>query len=136
MLNFLATILGAFMGRKLKIPKPPRPAPPRLPTHLTSGPSVGMNYPEAFVWWQQSMHGGKFPFQCCGPDCGLTIPLKNRVSQSSRRCPGCGTKITLEAIDDQLLEWERDRRKQIKEMNAGCLGLVLVVSVAVGIWFF
>jgi len=66
-----------------------------------------MDFPEAFVWWKDRFPGRTFPFEC--PDCQTVIELRQRVSQRTRACPGCGFKVTIAAIDDQLTQSEPDR---------------------------
>jgi hypothetical protein len=46
-------------------------------------------------------------------------------------CPGCGFRITVEAIDRQLREWEDERQRILAQQRSGCAGVVLLL-VSVG----
>ena len=67
------------------------------------------NFPRAFVWWQDRFHGRTFPFDC--RQCRTTIELRQRVTQTNRKCPGCGYQITIDRIDAQLERWEDERQR-------------------------
>lgn len=45
------------------------------------------------------MAGYKYQWKC--PNCGTSIQLKMRVTQTKRKCPHCGTLVTSEEIDKQ-----------------------------------
>jgi DNA-directed RNA polymerase subunit RPC12/RpoP len=77
------------------------PAVPQPPSQEAQDPvSRPRNYAEDFVRWQRRFPGQNFPFIC--PKCDTHVQLRQRVVQSRRVCPGCGFRITTEAIDSQL----------------------------------
>ena len=80
-------------------PPPPAPPPPK-PT----------DYPTAFVWWRDRSEDHKFPFPC---QCGVVVPLRQRVVLSKRVCPGCGREITIADIDACLDASEYNRKRTI-----------------------
>jgi uncharacterized Zn finger protein len=45
------------------------------------------------------MAGYKYFWRC--PNCGTSLELKMRVTQTKRKCPECGTLVTPEEIDRQ-----------------------------------
>lgn len=89
-----------------------------------------VNYPEAFVWWARRYRGRRFPFRCLG--CGVVTSLNQRVVMSSRKCPGCGRRITLGDIDRQLEAMEPERQRIMSDPFGGCLtagGVILVATL-------
>lgn len=84
------------------------------------------NPAESFVWWQQQFKGRTFPYMC--RSCGTVIPLRQRVTQSRRACPGCGQGISVKRIDEQIHEREPER---LRRMKSGCVLLVLLVLASI-----
>lgn len=120
---------GSPLPQPTWVQPPPRgPAPPITSFNKAHAPPppTPASYPEAFVWWQDQNKGRTFPFRC--PGCGVTVELRQRVTQTRRTCPGCGFRIDPAAIDRQLDALEPRRRSR------GCLGgILIVVAIAAAI---
>lgn len=123
------------------VPPPPPPALPPMPRDVVRRPGrrppratpvkppEPTDHPAAFVWWQGRTKGRTFPYSCTG--CGTTVQLRQRVTQTQRKCPGCGTPITVGAIDKQLDQMEPRRQRAMHP--PGCAGmLLLIVLTGVG----
>src|SRR5438105_171464 len=87
-----------------------------------------INHPESFVWWARRNKGNVFRYSC--DECRTIIPLKNRVAQSKRKCPGCGEPITIETIDEMLDRIEPERRQIIR--NEFTMQIVVAILIVLG----
>lgn len=126
-----------------EIVKIPRSAPPPSPARSRYSPRPParvndkedeetdirprIDFPGAFVWWQRRSPGRTFPFHC--PDCGTTVKLRQRVTQTKRTCPGCGFQITVKAIDRQLEEWEAERQRIMNSWGCSPAMILLFIGV-------
>lgn len=88
---------------------------------------LGIHFPEAFDWWRRRYKWHRFPFECA---CKVEFPIRHRVTQKTRKCPNCGTPITIQAIDDQLRSWEPERQR-IMEAESGCGSTLVMLFVAI-----
>lgn len=51
--------------------------------------------------------GNAFPYHCT---CGAFVPIRSRITQKRRKCPQCGSEITVERIDKMVAEASKDER--------------------------
>jgi putative FmdB family regulatory protein len=69
-----------------------------------------------------------YHYRC--PNCGAALELRQRVTQSKRKCPKCQTPIVTEVIDEQ-------KQAQTAAMwRAGCavpVFVLLLVVIAMGL---
>lgn len=101
---------------------------------------LGIHFPEAFDWWRTRYKWHRFPFECA---CGLEFPIRQRVTQVTRRCPNCGEPVTTEAIDDQLRTQEPERQRIIQQeekagvvSTLGTIGVVAAAGLMYGVSLF
>jgi len=91
-----------------------------------------MNYAAAFLWWRNGFHGRVFPYRCRG--CDNEIPLRSRVTQTRRSCPGCGRQFDQRDIDQQLDDWEPERQRILRaRQGCGALGVVAFFCAAAAV---
>lgn len=69
------------------------------------------------------MSGYKYFWTC--PNCGTSLQLKMRVTQTKRKCPHCGILVTPQEIDRQQQELNRQKRNSALLI----LGLIWILFI-------
>ena len=82
-----------------------------------------------FIWVANRHRNRRFPYLCSG--CGETLGINQRVALSKRKCPGCGSPITIESIDLQSDRLEDQMTQTMSWAQVLLILGIVLIGVAV-----